>query len=99
MLNGHVYAVHTHGFTFVTYILYTYLVHDLANSYELHSGICSADFYIHSSRRSNWHLFYLVHILCSCTHLYECEYVLDGFLGDGCQSVTGSEIVPDFCEY
>ena len=42
---------------------------------------------------SNYSIFYLVHILCSCTHQYECE---DGFLGprDGCWSDTGSEAVP-----
>ena len=46
---------------------------------EMHSGKICADFYFRSSGRSNLQFFYLAHILCSCTHQYECDDVLDGF--------------------
>ena len=54
------------------------------------------DFNFRSSGRSYLQFFYLSHILCSCTHQYWCDDVLDGFwgLGGGCQSDTGSETVP-----
>ena len=49
------------------------------------------------SGKSNWHSFYLAHILCSYTYQYEWDDALDGFWdrdGDGCWSDTGSETVP-----
>ena len=48
------------------------------------------------SGRSNRQFFYLVHILCSCTRQYECDDVLDGFLGpgDSCRPDAGSETAP-----
>ena len=54
------------------------------------------DLYFRNSGRSNLQFFYLAHILCSCTHQYECDDVLDGFWGpgDGCLSDTGSKTVP-----
>ena len=41
-------------------------------------------------------IYNLMNILCSSTHQYECDDVLDGFwgLGDGCWSDTGSKSVP-----
>ena len=53
------------------------------------------NFYFCGSGRSNWQLFYLTHILCSCTLQYECEDALDDF---GVQEIfvgsdAGSETV------
>ena len=63
---------------------------------EMHSGKAFADFYFRGSGWSNLQLFYLAHILFSCTCQYECDDVLDGFWGpgDGCRSATGGETVP-----
>ena len=62
----------------------------------MHSGKNFADFFFRGSGRSNLQFFYLAHILCSCAHQYECDYVLHGFWdpGDGCRSDTGSETAP-----
>ena len=53
------------------------------------------NFYFCGSGRSNWQLFYLTHILCSCTLQYEFEDALDDF---GVQEIVvgsdaGSETV------
>ena len=63
---------------------------------EMHSGTVLADFFPHHSVKSNLQFFYLAHILCSCTHQYECDNVLDGFWGPGggCRPDTGRETVP-----
>ena len=61
---------------FVALIFVSIIFHE---SLEKHSGKIFTDFYFCCSGRSNVQFFYLAHILCSCTHQYECDDVLDGF--------------------
>ena len=67
----------------------------------MHSGESFVDFDFRGSGRSNLHTKKIAHILCRCTHQYQCDDVLDGFWGpgDGCRSDTGSKTVPNFHKY